>query len=165
MTRERKNPEERFWAKVQKQEGDGCWEWTAALHRNGYGHFSIGYRDAYSHRYSYEISVGPIPDGMCVCHKCDNRKCVRPDHLFLGSHAENIADRDAKGRTATGTNGHYPTGERHHNAKLTDDQVRDLRRRYTTERVTQRALAAEFGVSYDSVKSIIQNRQRKQVAA
>lgn len=102
------DPEERvparFWAKVNK--GDACWEWTAALFQTGYGAIQTGTRSnprvETAHRLSWLIHFGPIPPGMDVCHHCDNRKCVRPDHLFLGTRADNMRDAVAKGRQAKG---------------------------------------------------------------
>jgi hypothetical protein len=87
----------RFWESVAKAEG--CWEWTALLKRNGYGSFyrNRGVKVA-AHRYSWELHHGPVPDGLFVCHRCDNPKCVRPDHLFLGTHRDNMDDMWAKGR-------------------------------------------------------------------
>lgn len=90
-------PEERFWHHVSKS--DGCWEWTAHRLRRGYGQISITHRDKTSaHRFSWELHFGKIPEGLFVCHKCDNPPCVRPDHLFLGTHQDNVRDRDLKGR-------------------------------------------------------------------
>lgn len=89
----------RFWEKVQKSEG--CWEWTGALlkARGGYGTFNVGdHKTKYAHRFSWEIHYGEIPPGKLVCHHCDNPKCVRPDHLFIGSYWDNAQDAALKGR-------------------------------------------------------------------
>lgn len=96
----------RFWAKVEKS--DGCWLWTASL-VEGYGRFyRFGSINAKAHRFSFELAAGPIPDGMLVCHTCDNRKCVRPEHLFLGTPSDNMRDAVQKGRLVTPTAGRAP---------------------------------------------------------
>lgn len=91
---------DRFWSKVAVVPGDGCWEWIAGLKgNNGYGDFSLGVgRNIGAHRFAWAITNGPIGDGLFVCHRCDNRKCVRPDHLFLGTAGDNNRDMFAKGR-------------------------------------------------------------------
>ena len=95
---------ERFWPKVQK--GDGCWIWTAGGDRTtGYGRIRIGTRgtlQALAHRVAWELTYGPVPEGLIVCHHCDNPRCVRPDHLFVGTYVDNMRDAEAKGRMQHG---------------------------------------------------------------
>jgi hypothetical protein len=91
------DPAARFWAKVQR--GEGCWEWQGANNGKGYGCFGKeGSRPYYAHRFSWELHAGPIPDGLFVLHRCDNRRCVNPEHLFLGTQGDNMRDMIAKGR-------------------------------------------------------------------
>lgn len=90
--------EERFWAKVDKT--PECWNWTGGCNDRGYGTFANGHGHQLAHRYAYEISSGSIPDGVFVLHRCDNRRCVNPSHLWLGTAQDNTADMIAKGRAA-----------------------------------------------------------------
>lgn len=90
---------ERFWQKVERADGDACWEWRASVTPGtGYGAFGVGGVVVGAHRFVWELERGAIPDGFCVLHRCDNRRCVRIDHLFLGTRADNVADMDTKGR-------------------------------------------------------------------
>lgn len=98
-----------FWTQVWF--GPACWEWMGSKSNSGYGHRKHNGKASQAHRVSYEIEHGPIAAGLFVCHRCDNPRCVRPDHLFLGTHDDNMSDMAAKGRCAT--------GKRNYNGKKT----------------------------------------------
>ena len=120
--RRRKPLEVRFWSKVTKT--DRCWEWTGALYRNGYGAIFCGTHVDRAHRVSWRLHFGAIPDGMFVCHCCDNPSCVRPEHLFLGTPADNMADMHRKGRAVLLTGEDVPT------SRLTRADVAYIRAHY-----------------------------------
>jgi len=120
----------------------GCWEWTAYKDANGYGAISFSGKRKLAHRVMYELRYGLIPAGACVCHSCDNPACVNPDHLFLGSHAENMADMASKGRA--------PKGETHVAAKLTEADVLAIR----ADTGTQQEIAAKYGIGKSQVSRI-----------
>jgi hypothetical protein len=138
---------ERFWAKVSKS--DGCWLWTGSRNDRGYGNFNNNGRTVQAHRLSYELAMGPIPKGMNVCHRCDSPGCVNPDHLFLGTHLDNMRDRDAKGRRVA------PRGEANGFAKLTEAQVIEIRERYIPYKVSLPRLAREYGVHHSTIYDIV----------
>jgi hypothetical protein len=153
----------RFWASATC--GEGCWVWHRLRAPSGYGSFSFGQTHWRAHRMAWLLTYGPIPRGLWVLHRCDNRPCIRPDHLFLGTVHDNVADMVRKGRQARGERHAFvihperrPYGERHGSAKLTSEQVDTVRARYRSGLATQRELAAEFGVSHFTINHIVRNR-------
>lgn len=153
------SPVDRFWEKVDKRGPNECWNWKAAtLH---YGHGSFGgfpSGETQAHRISWTLHHGPIPKGLCVCHKCDNPSCVNPAHLFLGTRADNIYDMMAKGRQVP------PRGERCAQHKLTAAQVQDIKEQYATGEVSQRALAKEFKVGQQQIHRIVSGKRWNHLA-
>lgn len=135
----------RLFTRHQVNPATGCWEWTGACTR-GYGAIRVAGRQEKAHRVAYEHLVGRIPAGQSVLHRCDNRRCINPDHLFLGTALDNMRDREAKGRA------NRVHGERHHAAKLTADQVRTIRARAAEG---SKALAREFGLNSRHVRAIL----------
>lgn len=135
---ESKEPK-RFWSKVDVRNADECWEWQAGEDRQGYGCFSVYYESWRVHRVAWVLTYGPIPEGLCVCHKCDNPGCCNPYHLFLGTNRDNILDSARKGRQAL---------------KLTKDDILTIRELYATGEWTQQALAEEFGVHHATISRI-----------
>jgi DNA-binding MarR family transcriptional regulator len=144
----RRSVSQRFWSKVQKT--NGCWLWTGSLASRGYGQIKIATRiSRRSHRLAWELTNGPIPRGLFVCHRCDNRRCVNPDHLFLGTNQDNMDDMKQKGRSPR-----YG-GAKSHKAKLTESDVQAIRADYSTGSVTMRSLADRFGVTVTNVSDIL----------
>jgi hypothetical protein len=143
-----------FWSQVAI--GEGCWEWQGALFTNGYGRTLLGRRSVGTHRRAYALAYGRIPEGAYVCHRCDNRRCVRPDHLFLGTPASNLRDMVRKGRSLKGS--------RNPHAKLTEAQAAEIRTRYATGTVTQAQLGAEYGVAEGTIWNVVNHRVFKVAA-
>lgn len=151
--------EPRFWSKVIRSD-DGCWLWSGWTSR-GYGCIKVGGKKKLSHRVSWELHNGPVPDGLFVCHHCDTPGCVRPDHLFLGTSQENSADRDAKGRQAKGSKTHrkhIPRGEGHTQSKLQECDVIEIRTLYASGAFEMSALARRFGVTRNLVSEIVNGK-------
>ncbi len=193
---------DKFWSKVEKT--DGCWNWKSGCDSDGYGRFGRPTGLCKSHRIAWTLSYGIIPPGLCVLHKCDNRACCRPDHLFLGTNADNTTDRTRKGRSASGDRSgrrlhpdrfprgddhplrknpekaahgdrsgprrypeRYPRGDRHYTrlhpetvqgerngkAKITVEQVRDIRERAHSQSGAQ--ISRDMGIAYHIVACVI----------
>ena len=145
--------EERFWYYVEKS--DGCWLWRGSL-SSGYGYLGINYKKIGAHVFSWEMVNGKVPEGMFVCHHCDVRNCVRPDHLFAGTQKDNMNDCVIKNRARGGS----MPGERHPEAKLTWDAVQEIRRRYNDQLIRPRQidLAKIFGVSRTAIARVVQGK-------
>lgn len=144
-----------FWNRVNKDgsipvhclELGQCWEWTGSHDKDGYGQFSYTTGKQRATRIMWVFIYGEIPDGLFVLHKCDNPKCVRPDHLWLGTNIDNMRDRSQKGRQCR--------GEKQRNAKLTETQIIDIRRRYAVGNVSYNVLSAEYHINKTTISQII----------
>lgn len=155
-----------FWSKVdkngplpdqlnQKYKGlSQCWNWTAS-HIRGYGQFVYNYKMVKAHRLSYMMHIGPIPNGMLACHRCDNPFCVNPEHLWLGTNQENTSDRDAKGRSVK--------GEKSPHSKLTKEQVVEMREMHKSNLWNYPQLAEIFGVSQTLAKMVVKRKAWKHI--
>jgi hypothetical protein len=147
---------DRFWPKVKK--GENCWEWQGCL-SSGYGCLSLGKgRSERAHRLSWELHFGPIPDGLFVCHHCDNPPCVRPDHLFLGTVVHNSNDMIRKGR------GDGAKGETSKKSHLTESHVKSMRKLHSEGMFSATDIAWLFGVDRSASRAIISRRSWRHVA-
>lgn len=139
---------QRFWSKVDKS-GE-CWEWQACRDIGGYGLFRIGGRRGKTwkaHRFAWVLTFGPIPDGVLVLHHCDNRRCVRPDHLYLGDQVANMRDRLQRNRES------YQMGSRTNTAKLTEADIPVIRARLAAGEIP-RVIAEDYGVSRAAIAAV-----------
>lgn len=133
------SPEQRFAEQHIREPNSGCWLWIGSLNKCRYGLFQVDGRQGLAHRHSYEMHIGKIPDGLCVLHKCDTPECVNPDHLFLGTQQDNIADMNAKDRQTR---------------KLDAQQVRGIR----ASAGSLRSIGEKFGISVEQVRNVRSRR-------
>lgn len=158
----------RFWSKVDKT--NHCWLWREAISTKGYGMFCLYHgKRVYSHRFSFETVNGPTPENLFVLHSCDNRLCVNPNHLFVGTQKDNIQDAVKKARMASGVrNGRYtrpdrtPRGKNHGMSKLTEEQVIEIKRMHKS--FSQQVIAYKFNVSQPTISSVLMNKTWKHVS-
>ena len=158
---------DRLWRRAEKMPS-GCWEWRGYVRPAGYGQIGRGRKGQGiidTHRAAWELTNGPIPGGLFVCHKCDNRRCCNPEHLFLGTHQDNMRDMRAKGRGARGFD--LP------HTRLSEEQVREIRARFVSRhhpglrghwRSNARELATEFGITPQYLTQVVYGHYRKDAA-
>lgn len=145
------NTPESFWSRATR--GDGCWEWQGGRDRDGYGKVSYKKKDHQAHRLAWELTYGAPPADQCVCHRCDNRRCVRPDHLFLGSHRDNYLDAISKGRPMS----KLRSGGQHHKSKISVEKARQIKARVAAGE-SQKSIAADMGVSTQTVFIVLSGK-------
>ena len=160
--RPRETRANRFWSRVYKGSESGCWDWLAHRTAKGYGGFRIGGKEIQAHRVSWIIHNGEIPkdtsgNTLHVLHKCDNPQCTNPDHLFLGTNADNMMDRDNKGRQAN------HEGENSNSSKLTEAEVLEIRKIYALGRLSQIKIAKKYSVNNRQVSNIVTRKAWKHI--
>ena len=154
----RQKPEERFWTYVEK--AASCWRWKGGHNRLGYGKCRLGAITTGAHRAAYQLTHGQIPQGLWVLHRCDVPDCVNPEHLFLGTAQDNTDDMWQKGRGSRQPRTSLP-GEKNPSAKLTEAEVKKIRKQYAvlipnaTKLATEDALSQQFKVSKSQIRNII----------
>lgn len=147
--------EDRFWKYTKKEKSPIlCWNWLGTKMSSGYGQINVNRKQTSAHRYSYFLHFGSIPRGLYVCHSCDNKLCVNPTHLWLGTPKQNQDDMYSKGRDV-----HLGlSGEENPKSKLTNKKVTKIRQLYKSGRYTHRELAQKYSVSHTNIGYILRNK-------
>ena len=150
---------ERFWSKVDVRGEDECWEWKASRNRNGYGSFLYKGSKINASRVAWILTNGEPEDGMVVMHKCNNKPCCNPNHLEMGTHRRNLIDAGRDGLLGNNTQ----KGSAHSQAKLTEKDVLDIRRRFEQGNETKTELAREYGVGQSTIHKIVTRQRWKHI--
>jgi len=140
------------WEESIDKKSNGCWEWNKSRTKKGYGKFVIGHAKwENAHHIAYEIFKGAVPKGMVVRHTCDNPPCCNPAHLIIGTIKDNSNDMVTRGRSRAGI--------KHHNAKLNDKQVKEIKEKYATGKYTQVKLGSDYGVTNKQISKIVRGQR------
>jgi predicted DNA-binding protein (UPF0251 family) len=131
--------DENFWSRVEKADESHCWEWQGRMSTNGYGRYYANRKAFWAHRYSYEQVNGKIPEGREICHKCDNKKCVNPNHLYAGTHSQNMRDAHERGQLR---------------GYLSDEDKQEICRLYSTGEYSEQQLAERYGVARPTIARV-----------
>lgn len=151
---------ERFWRNVDRSAGDDeCWLWTGTTNSYGYGQLSINNRKRVATHIAWELTNGPVPDGLHMCHHCDNPPCVNPSHLFPGTRSDNMQDMQSKGRITRNP----VKGSDQPNSKLVESDIPIIRNRYAAGGVTTYEIAKDYGVDPAIIQGIIRRKRWKHV--
>lgn len=159
----RKQTASSFWEKVDIKGQNDCWNWKKSKKLNGYGQLLWNYKNVYSHRTAWILSNGDIPQGLFVCHKCDNPACCNPNHLWLGTPITNVLDMMNKGRYYLNSNRAWAHGSTHYSSKFTNETIVKIRKMYEDKPNQYKWLADLFNVSSNCIYAIVTRKTWKHV--
>jgi len=143
------------WKRINKRDENDCWEWVGGKDKDGYGRMMIDRHNYRTHRLTYIETYGSIPEGLIICHRCNNPSCCNPNHLYAGTIRENSQQCTKEGRRVS--------GEKHYKTILSDKDILKIRSLYSTGTFSQRELGRMFGVTQAAIWYIINNKTRKYI--